>query len=145
MIIKTFDAFSRLSIIEINKVTNFISDSYTRFRETKTAIRKSILYATKEISGLGGFVFLVEHNNAIVAAAVVNKTGMHEYLAENILVYLAVKEEYRRQGIGDMLVKHILLYCKGDISIHIHKDSNVIELFEKHGFKPRNIEMRLTR
>ncbi|RED47952.1 acetyltransferase (GNAT) family protein [Seonamhaeicola aphaedonensis] len=145
MIIKTFDAFSRLSIIQINRVTRFIVGNYSNTRETKTAIRKSIMYATKELPGLGGFVFTVEHKNELLAAAVVNKTGMNEYLSENILVYLAVKEEYRKKGIANKLIQHIVTYCKGDISIYVQRDDVIMNMFKKFGFESRNVEMRLER
>ncbi|MBD0823909.1 GNAT family N-acetyltransferase [Aestuariibaculum marinum] len=145
MTIKTFDAFSRLSIIDINRITNFLYRYSGEFRDTKSAIRKSIMYAAKEIPGLGGYVFVVEKNNEIVGATVVNRTGMNEYIPENILVYIAVKEEYRENGIGSELIKYTKKYCDGDISIHINKDNPVIKLFEKQGFETKNIEMRLVR
>ncbi|WP_372755858.1 GNAT family N-acetyltransferase [Mariniflexile sp.] len=145
MTIKTFDAFSRLSIMDINRITNFLYKYSGETRDTKSAIRKSLLYAAKEIPGLGGYVFVMEHENKIVGALVVNRTGMNEYIPENILVYIAVKNEFRENGIGKALIKHTKMYCDGDISIHVNKDNPAIALFEKQGFKPRNIEMRLIR
>ncbi|MDO6758797.1 GNAT family N-acetyltransferase [Tamlana sp. 2_MG-2023] len=145
MTIKTFDAFTRLSINDINRTANFIYANSGDFRDSKSAIRKSLLYAAKEIAGLGGYVFIMEHENNIVGAVVVNKTGMNEYLSENILVYIAVKEEYRGQGITSELIKHTKRYCRGAIAIHINKDNPMIKLFEDEGFEARNIEMRLTR
>lgn len=145
MTIKTFDAYSRLSIIDINRITNFLFEYTNEARDTKSAIRKSILYAAKEIPGLGGYVFVMEDNNNIIGATVVNKTGMNEYISENILVYLAVKTEFREKGIAKALIKHTIKYCNGDISAHVNKDSHVAKLFEKQGFKPRNIEMRLVK
>ncbi|WP_372937315.1 GNAT family N-acetyltransferase [Seonamhaeicola sp.] len=145
MIIKTFDAFSRLSIIDINSITNFIYDNSGIFKDSKSAILKSIKYAAKELPGLGGYVFVMEDRNEILGAVVVNRTGMNEYLSENILVYLAVKKGFRKKGIAKKLIKHTIKYCKGDIAIHINKDNPVIGLFENQGFKARNIEMRLER
>ncbi|MBP0904566.1 GNAT family N-acetyltransferase [Mariniflexile gromovii] len=145
MTIKTFDAFTRLSIIDINRITNFLFEYSDEARDTKSAIRKSLLYAAKEIPGLGGYVFVVERNNDIVGAAVVNKTGMNEYIPENLLVYIAVKTSFREKGIAKMLIEHTIKYCDGDISTHINKHNPAIKLFEKQGFKPRNIEMRLVR
>lgn len=145
MTIKTFDAFSRLSIIDINRISKFLFEYSGEARDTESAIRKSILYAAKEIPGLGGYVFIMEHNNDILGAIVVNRTGMNEYIPENILVYIAVKTAYREKGIAKALIEHTIKYCDGDISTHIHKDNPVVELFEKQGFKPRNIEMRLVR
>ncbi|KJD32781.1 hypothetical protein PW52_14980 [Tamlana sedimentorum] len=145
MTIKTFDAFSKLSFNNINRLTNFLYVHSGEFRDTKRAIKKSILYATKEISGLGGYVFVLEKANEIIAAIVINKTGMNEYIPENILVYIAVKEEERDKGIGAHLLNHAKCYCKGDIAIHINAKNPAIKLFEKHGFEKRNIEMRLIR
>ena len=145
MAIKTFDAFSRLSINDINRITNFLFQYSGRFKDTKSAIKKSILYAAKEIPGLGGYVFVKEEKNEILGAIVVNRTGMNEYIPENILVYIAVKEGERGKGIGKELIKHTKRYCKGDIAIHININNPAIKLFEKQGFKSRNIEMRLVR
>jgi len=145
MTIKTFDAFTRLSIMDINRITNFLYENSGEFRDTKTAIRKSIMYAAKELPGLGGYVFVIENEHEILGAVVVNRTGMNEYLSENILVYVAVKQTFRKKGIAKKLIKHTIRNCKGDIAIHINKDNPVIKLFEKQGFKSRNIEMRLER
>lgn len=145
MTIKTFDAFSRLSINDINRITNFLFEYSGDARDTKSAIRKSVLYAAKEVAGLGGYAFIVEDNNDIIGATVVNRTGMNEYIPENILVYIAVKTSFREKGIAKALINHAIKYCDGGISTHINKDNPVIKLFEKQGFKPRNIEMRLER
>ncbi|MFD1163314.1 GNAT family N-acetyltransferase [Hwangdonia seohaensis] len=145
MTIKTFDAFSRLSMIDINRITNFLYEHSGVFKDTKSAIQKSILYAAKELPGLGGYVFVMENRNEILGAVVVNRTGMNEYLSENILVYVAVKKSFRRKGIAKALIKHTIKYCKGDIAVHINIDNPVIKIFEKQGFKARNIEMRLER
>jgi GNAT superfamily N-acetyltransferase len=145
MIIKTFDAYSRLSTMEISRITNFLYEHSGEFRDKKRAIRKSISYASKEISGLGGYVFVMEHQNNILGALVVNKIGMNEYLTENIFVYLAVSDSYRGKGIAKKLINYAINYCQGNISAFISLDDSVKELFEEAGFKPRNIEMRLQR
>ncbi|CAH8295030.1 ribosomal protein S18 acetylase RimI-like enzyme [Mariniflexile fucanivorans] len=145
MTIKTFDAFTRLSINDINRITNFLFEYSDEARDTKSAIRKSLLYAAKEIPGLGGYVFVMEYKNEIIGATVVNKTGMNEYIPENILVYIAVETSFREKGIAKALIAHTIAYCDGDISKHINKDNPAIKLFEKQGFKTRNIEMRLVR
>ena len=145
MTIKTFDAFTRLSIMDINRITNFLYANLGEFKDKKSAIRKSIMYAAKEMPGLGGFVFVMEEKGEVLGAVVVNRTGMNEYLSENILVYLAVKEGFRQKGIAKKLINHTVRYCKGDIATHVSIDDPVKKLFEKQGFKSRNIEMRLER
>lgn len=145
MTIKTFDAYSRLSIIDINRITNFLYDHSGEFRDSKSAIKKALKYAIKEISGLGGFVFVIENHKDILGVLVINKTGMNEYIPENILVYVAVNEAYRNKGIAKRLIDYAFRYCKGDIALYVNKDNPVYKFFEDNGFKSRNIEMRLTR
>lgn len=145
MTIKTFDAFSRLSINDINRVANFLFENSGDYGDSKSAIKKSLLYAAKELPGLGGFVFVMEHQNDILGALVINKTGMKEYIPENILVNVAVKKGYRGKGIAKELINYMMNYCKGDIALHINKNNPVMKLFENRGFKPKNIEMVLER
>lgn len=132
-------------MMDISRITNFLYANLGEFKDRKSAIRKSIMYAAKEMPGLGGYVFIMEDKGEIVGAVVVNRTGMNEYLSENILVYLAVKEGFREEGIAKKLLDHTVRYCKGDIATHINIENPVKELFEKQGFKSRNIEMRLER
>mgnify|MGYP003665233871 CR=1 FL=1 len=141
MTIKTFDAFTRLSINDINRIANFLHENSGAFGDGKSAIKKSLLYAAKEIPGLGGYVFVMEHKNEVVGALVINKTGMKEYVPENILVNVAVKQEYRGEGIAKELINYTIKYCKGDIALHINENNPVVKLFENRGFKPKNIEM----
>ncbi|ALJ04557.1 hypothetical protein APS56_05130 [Pseudalgibacter alginicilyticus] len=145
MIIKTFDAFTRLSINDINRIANFLHENSGEYGDSKSAVKKSLLYAAKEIPGLGGYVFVMEHKSDILGALVINKTGMKEYIPENILVNVAVKKEYRGKGIAKELINYTINYCRGDIALHINKNNPVVKLFKNSGFKPKNIEMVLER
>jgi GNAT superfamily N-acetyltransferase len=145
MTIKTFDAFTRLSINDINRITNFLHENSGVYGDGKSAIKKSLFYAAKEIPGLGGYVFIMEHKNDILGAVVINKTGMNEYIPENILVNLAVQKEYRGKGIAKELINYTKKYCRGDIALHINKNNPVVKLFENTGFTSKNIEMVLER
>lgn len=145
MTIKTFDAYSKLTFMDISRITNFIYDYSGAFRDTKNAIRKSLLYAIKEIPGLGGYVFVLEQKKEVLGVLVINKTGMNEYIPENILVYLVVNSDDDDHGIREKLINYAITYCKGDIALYINKKSPELGWFEEKGFISRNIEMRLTR
>lgn len=145
MTIKTFDAFSRLSTMDISRFTNFLYEHLEEYRDAKSAIRKAIQYSAKERTGLGGYVFALEEGNDVLGVVVVNKTGMDEYIAENILVYVAVHKAYRKKGIGKKLIDYTLDYCKGDMILHISKDNPAMRLFEKKGFECSYQEMLLKR
>ncbi|OCK43999.1 GNAT family acetyltransferase [Tenacibaculum soleae] len=145
MILKTYDAFNRITPLKIEKVTNFLFEHLENYGDSKTAIKKAIDYAAKERTGLGGYVFTIENDNIIVGAVVVNKTGMDEYIPENILVYIATHNEHRGKGIGKKIMKYAIDNCKGDIALHVEKDNPAKFLYEKLGFTTPYLEMRLKR
>src|SRR5690606_41468961 len=122
-----------ISSIEIEKVTQFLYKNLDEYGDTKSAIRKAIEYAAKERCGLGGYVFTTENEDEIVGAVVVNKTGMEEYIPENILVYIAVHQNHRGEGLGKKLMDYTLENCKGDIALHVEKDNPAKFLYEKYG------------
>jgi len=145
MILKTYDAFNRITPLKIEKVTNFLFEHLENYGDSKTAIKKAIDYAAKERTGLGGYVFTIENDNIIVGAVVVNKTGMDEYIPENILVYIATHNEHRGKGIGKKIMKYAIDNCKGDIALHVEQDNPAKFLYEKLGFTTPYLEMRLKR
>ena len=143
MIIKTFDAFNRMSFLTINRITKFLHQHLEDCNDDKSAIRQSLLYAAKEVPGLGGYAFITKDKGMIVGAVVVNKTGMKDYHPENLLVYLAVHKEYRNKGIATKLLNEATKYCNGNFSLRIPKKSSAISIFEKNGFTSEKIQMTL--
>lgn len=141
MIIKTFDAFTRMSFLNINKITNFLHEHLKESKDHKSAIRKSLLYAAKEIPSLGGYAFIMEEQDKIVGALIINKTGMSEYQSENLLVYLAVHKNFRNKGIATKLLNEAINYCNGNITLNIQKNNNAMALFKKIGFTTNKIQM----
>ena len=139
---KTLNAISSL---KIEKLTQFLYHNLDEYGDTKSAIRKAIEYAAKERSGLGGYIFTIENKEEILGAVVVNKTGMDEYIPENILVYIAVHKDHRGEGLGKELMHHTLENCKGDIALHVEADNPAKHLYEKYGFENPYLEMRLKR
>src|SRR5690606_9943068 len=122
MTIKTFDAYSKLSIMDIKHITSFLYENSVKFRDSKSVIKKSLLYAIKEISGLGGYVFTLENQKEVLGVLVINKTGMNEYIPENILVYLVENKKQKSIGAREKLVNYAINYCKGDIALYINKE-----------------------
>ncbi|WP_428740648.1 GNAT family N-acetyltransferase [Tenacibaculum sp.] len=145
MTLHTYDAFNRITPLEIERVANFLYKHLENYGDAKSAIRKAIEYAAKERTGLGGAIFTIEDNKEIVGAVVINKTGMDEYIPENILVYIATHKEYRGKGIGKKIMKYAIENCQGDIALHVEKDNPAKFLYEKLGFTTPYLEMRLKR
>ncbi|MBS3773762.1 MAG: GNAT family N-acetyltransferase [Bacteroidales bacterium] len=122
---------------------DFLHDHLDRFGDSKSAINKAIDYAFSEAEGKGGFLLAAYYNNDLAGALVMNKTGMSEYVPENILVYVAVNSKYRGKGLGGEIIKKSFELAQGDIKLHVEYDNPAKRLYEKLGMKTKYAEMRL--
>ena len=145
MKIEIFDAFHLLSTLQIDKVVDFLHTHLEEYGDPKSAIKKAIEYSSKVRPGHGGFVVVASENDEIVGAVVINKTGMEEYIPENILVYIAIHKDHRGKGLGKKLMNSCLENAQGNIALHVEKDNPAIHLYKKMGFTAPYLEMRLMR
>lgn len=143
MTIEIFDAFNRMSFLNITRITNFLYEHLEDCKDPKNVIRTSLKYAAKEITSLGGYAFVMKKNDEIIGAIVINKTGMSEYQSENLMTYLAIHKNYRKQGFATQLINKTVDYCNGNITLNIKRENNAIRLFEKNGFESKKIKMTL--
>ena len=82
-----------------------------------TAILKAVEYAIKETPSFGGFIVTAEEKGKIVAALIVNKTGMQGYMPEYITVLQAVLPTYNKDTIYNDLIAKAIALTKGDIAM----------------------------
>lgn len=143
--ISIYNVFNEITSLEIERVKNFLFTHLDEYGDSESAIRKAIEYASKQRTGLGGYVFIAEFEQKIVGAVVVNKTGMEEYIPENILVYIATHNEYRGKGIGKALMEAVIQNCSGDIALHVEASNPARFLYSNLGFENPYLEMRLKR
>ncbi|MBN2461663.1 MAG: GNAT family N-acetyltransferase [Candidatus Cloacimonetes bacterium] len=130
-------------LLSIDTLIDFLYQHLDEFRDSRSAIKKAIDYALSTEKGKGGFIITAMDDVEVVGVVIINKTGMSEYIPENILVYIAVHKEYRGRGIGETLLKKTLERTDGDIALHVeHDNRTAISLYQKIGFKTKYIEMR---
>lgn len=108
-------------------------------------ISKSIDYAFDKNEVKGGFLLAALLDNKLVGGLVINKTGMAGYIPENILVYVAVNNNYRGNGIGKKLVEKAIENSDGSVKLHVEYDNPAKQLYEKIGFTNKYAEMRYTK
>ncbi|HLU87334.1 MAG TPA: GNAT family N-acetyltransferase [Taishania sp.] len=140
-----YHATNRPSEIEKYKIVDFLSKHLDGLESNKENIRGAIEYSTKEKLSFGGLVIVKKVHDEIVGVSIVNQTGMQGYMAENVLVYIAVSKKFRNKGIAKMMVEQVLRHAKGDVALHLKGDSSLAPLCEKFGFKNSIVEMRLVR
>ena len=128
----------------LENINEFLFEHLEQYGDPKADIRKAIDYSLSKQEGKGGYIFYVieEENQKIIAATVINETGMKEYIPENILVYIAVDGSQRGKGIGKKLMQEVMNTIKGSLALHVESDNPAKKLYEKLGFTNKYLEMR---
>lgn len=140
---KIFSPVNPPGNIEKQEIVDFLHEHLDQYRDSKKAISNCISYAMKENSVDGGFIILGSENGDTTGIVIVNRTGMKYYIPENILVYIAVREDFRGKGYGKMLMNKAIEMSKGNMALHVEHDNPARFLYEKVGFENKYLEYRL--
>lgn len=143
MEIQIYDSYLPMATLEKKKIVDFLYQHLDEFGDPKEAIEKCINYAIGETSTVGGFVLVGTVDDKIAGAVIINRTGMEEYIPENILVYIAVDAALRGKGIGKQLMKKAIELSKGNVALHVEPNNPARFLYEKVGFTNKYLEYRL--
>lgn len=138
-----FDPSNPTSREQYNNIANFLFDQLEQYGDPIDAIKKCLDYALDPKRG--GDIITLQEDGEILAATILNKTGMSGYIPENILVYIATHRDHRGKGLGKTLMEKAIETVKGDIALHVEKDNPAKFLYEKMGFTNPYLEMRLKR
>ena len=111
-----YDAFTGISFSKKNAIIQFLQKHLENSWMKEAAVVKAVEYATKEIPSFGGFVLTAEKNEEIVAALIVNKTGLSGLMPEYLAVLQATKPIAKGKLITRKLEEKAIVLSKGDIS-----------------------------
>jgi [ribosomal protein S18]-alanine N-acetyltransferase len=133
-----------LTSVEKELIAEFLVHELGEFGDPKNDVLNCLDYAMNS-DGAGGLVVLAVDQQELIGVIVLNQTGMSGYIPEHILVYFAVKQEKRRQGLGKEMINHLLSNIRGSIALHVEPQNPAIRLYEEFGFSSKYLEMRLNR
>jgi len=143
--VNEYDSDSLPSKSEEKEIVEFLFKELEQYGDPKQQIQKAVDYALGRDNKPGGKILAVKGNENIVSAVVVNKTGMSQYIPENILVYIATGKEQRGKGIGKRILQEVLERTEGDVALHVEPDNPAIRLYKKLGFTNKYLEMRFNK
>lgn len=138
-----FDPSNPSTSKQYNNIANFLFDQLDQYGDPIDSIKKCLDFALDPKRG--GDIITLEEDGEILAATILNKTGMKGYIPENILVYIATHRDHRGKGLGRSLMEKAISTVEGDIALHVEKDNPAKFLYEKLGFTNPYLEMRLKR
>ncbi len=137
-----YDAFTGMSPVEKSAVVHFLCEHTER--TDRQQVREAIEYALKNKPSFGGFVLTVRQDRTIIAAVVVNRTGMEGYNAKNLFVYVTFHKDYRKdEKTIHTVMKSAIKHADGEIALHIEHDNPALQLYKELGFKEQYLELRL--
>ncbi|HKK76610.1 MAG TPA: hypothetical protein VJ953_16155 [Saprospiraceae bacterium] len=138
-----YDAFTGMNSGEKMALVNFLRKHNPD--QDSSIILDSIDYALKNKPSFGGFVFTCWENSRIVAAVLVNKTGMSGSQAPYQMVYanlcLQLQEEHT---ILEELIRKAIRHAKGEIGLHLKPDHPALPIFRALGFEEQYVELRFS-
>lgn len=121
-----------------NRVADFLFEHLEQYGDERQDIMKCLNYVFTK----GGSITVAHEGDTIKGVVVLNDTGMEGYIPENILVYIAVHNSTRGQGVGGKLIEDVQSKTKGDIALHVEPDNPAKKLYERMGFTNKYLEMR---
>jgi GNAT superfamily N-acetyltransferase len=146
---KVFDNTNKPDTKERQAIIDFLFDNLEDYGDPKYQIAQAVAYALKETSSLGGFLLVsycgtdeVSTETEISGVVVINRTGMADYIPNNILVYIATHKDHRGKGIGKALLEQTIKLAEGDIALHVEPRNPAKQLYERLGFTNKYLEMR---
>lgn len=139
---KVFDPKNKPGKEEKEDIIDFLYENLQEYGDPKPDIEKAVNYSLKETTSFGGFILVSLLEEEISGVVVINKTGMKDYIPENILVYIATHKNLRGKGIGKQLMQKTIDLAKGSIALHVEPENPARFLYEKVGFNSKYIEMR---
>ena len=112
-----YDAFTGIGFSKKKAIIGFLSQYSEATWMDTTAIQQAVDYAIKETPSFGGFIVTAELDQQILAALIVNKTGMQCYMPEHIAVLKAILPNYKNSTIIKDLTNRAIGLTKGDIAM----------------------------
>lgn len=124
-------------------IQDFLFTHLEAYGDPLADITKAVDYALGAHHAPGGLVLISRTETGVLTgAAVINKTGMKNYIPENICVYIATHPEFRGQGIGRNLMQLAIQHTEGDMALHVEPNNPAKYLYESLGFTNKYLEMR---
>ncbi|MCF8465038.1 MAG: GNAT family N-acetyltransferase [Flavobacteriales bacterium] len=123
-----------VTTLEKEAIIDFLMDNLENYSDSRENVSCAIEYALSKFPHQGGFVLMAREQNNIIGVSVVNRTNFEGYFAENILVFMVVAKQSRKQGIASELLSQTKVYSKGNIMVRMNPNEQNIPLFERNGF-----------
>ncbi len=96
---------------------------------------------------LKSHIFVIENNNKIIVSGtiIIEQKFIHNCSKVGHIEDIVVDKDYRKFGLGKSMIEYLVCNAKKQncYKIILDCDKNLIQFYEKIGFKEKNIQMAL--
>jgi GNAT superfamily N-acetyltransferase len=139
-----YNAYTKVTPLQKYSIVNFLHDNLEGDSVSKETIAEAIEYAVKDRPSFGGFILTMNDDDKLLGAVIVNDTGL-ELNTKSRIVYMAIEEKHRNNGIASKLVKRAIELTNGNLSLTLNPDNIQIEKLKNLGFQPKYVELTLAK
>lgn len=139
--VSLYDAFSGMSSGEKMALVNFLRNNSEA--QDASTILDAVDYALKNKPSFGGYIFTCWENNRLIAAVLVNKTGMSGPTPSCQMMYACLDKQYEDEPeILQRLVKKAIRQAKGEIGLRLRPNHPALSIFRSLGFQEEYVDLR---
>jgi GNAT superfamily N-acetyltransferase len=125
--------------VGIQELSDFLSVNMKPYDDSPGDTRAGVEHA---LAGKG-FVICSTSSGRLTGALVMLDTGMKGFVPPNLLLFVAVDPSLRGKGLGTALIKCSVKEAQGDIKLHVEPGNPATHLYQRLGFRPSYLDMRL--
>ena len=140
--ITLYNAYTGISPLEKGALVHFLCQHAGG--ATTKSVEEAMDYALKRKPSFGGFIIAIREQMKIIAAIVVNRTGMDGFSPKNICVYVAIDKSHSQlEELLQQLLQKAIHHANGDLAMHVEPDHPALHLYQRMGFRAQYLELRL--
>ncbi|HLW56386.1 MAG TPA: GNAT family N-acetyltransferase [Bacteriovoracaceae bacterium] len=123
------------------ELVNFLFTALGQYSDPIEDIYSCLKYIMDDSKG-GEVIVATNSQSELCGVVFLTKTRMESFVPQYLLVYIAVSEKARGQGIGQGLLEYIKKHINAPIALHVEHQNPAKKLYEKLGFTNKYTEMR---
>ncbi len=128
--------------LDASTIIQFLEEHMAPYNDPHELLREAIDYSLSMDPEGTGFIITAAIRDKLVGSLVCVRMNTTGFIPENILVYLCVHRQYRRQGIGRFLLQQAIENTDGNIKIHVNRSNPAVTFLTKHGFANELLDLR---
>lgn len=141
--VNLYDAFTGITSGEKMALVNFLHKQNPN--QDPSTILDTVDYALKNKPSFGGFILTCWENSRIIAAVLLNNTGMSGNQPGHQIAYAHLCPSHQEESaILEELICRATRHARGEIGLHLKPDHPALPIFRSLGFQEQYLELRFS-